>query len=768
MEQAQQVKPLLPKKSLWPDHDEEDDEEEVGVGLLARHSSHPTNGVEATSSSSSSSTTTTTTSDELEPTPVSALAPVNGTSSKHSDQEEEKEKQEEEEEEEEEATAGGSRRNEEVGDENEEDKVVKGESDGNGNSVYFDKPQGTESFNEISEMHSEIPKIPSVEINLEQMKKVEDQQFFGVSPAPVEQLHGETNTSSKHFHNAMKVDSNVDLIGEIEEDLMELDVERVLEKQNTHDLYCPKCNSCITRKVILVRRKPKINIRHKTKRVKNLDPIPNSGGDGLNGDTPETYSNVGPTPAPFSNVGPTPAPGEQNNGREQEQEAFSCLSCFSLFIPIGNGCFKIFQFFRQGRQNEHIQSSQEISQSENTESPQEICQRENTQSPQGINPSENTQSPREINWQEKTQSPQGIIQNENPETLQKVSDNEDTQSPQKRSHDEKTHSPQHINHNEEAKNPQNISRNEDTQSPQKISSNYNTQSLLDINQNESKQSPQNIPTARKKWNFSIFAFHKGKATVEKGGDEIEDIEAGVHDPTFSPRTELAPLTQSRTQNECGGADVGEANEWEILKSIVYGGLVESITSLGVVSSAAGAGAGTLNILALGLANLIGGLLVIIHNLIELKNDKPRGGSSEINVEEDRYQTVLGQRKNFVLHVTLAILSFLIFGLVPPVVYGFSFRKSDDKDFKLAAVAGASLVCIILLALGKGHVRKPHSAYFRTVSYYVVMGITASGISYAVGELINKLVDRLGLFESSSAVSMPFLETIPLEVGRASY
>ena len=119
-------------------------------------------------------------------------------------------------------------------------------------------------------------------------------------------------------------------------------------------------------------------------------------------------------------------------------------------------------------------------------------------------------------------------------------------------------------------------------------------------------------------------------------------------------------------------------------------------------------------------------------------------------------------------MTVAILSFLIFGLIPPVVYGFSFRKSDDKDLKLAAVAGASLVCIILLALGKGHVRKPQRTYFRTVSYYVFLGISASGISYIVGELIKKLLEKLGLFESSSAVSVPFFETIPLEVGRASY
>ncbi|XP_059660145.1 membrane protein of ER body 1-like isoform X2 [Cornus florida] len=53
---------------------------------------------------------------------------------------------------------------------------------------------------------------------------------------------------------------------------------------------------------------------------------------------------------------------------------------------------------------------------------------------------------------------------------------------------------------------------------------------------------------------------------------------------------------------------------DILKSIVYGGLVESIASLSVVSSAAAADATTLNIVALGLANLIGGLFIIGHNV----------------------------------------------------------------------------------------------------------------------------------------------------------
>ena len=89
--------------------------------------------------------------------------------------------------------------------------------------------------------------------------------------------------------------------------------------------------------------------------------------------------------------------------------------------------------------------------------------------------------------------------------------------------------------------------------------------------------------------------------------------------------------------------VVERRKPEILKSIVYGGLTEAITSLGVISSAAGSGASTckyplslialhfhfesqhtlilvctvvvaVNILVLGLANLFGGLILIIHNV----------------------------------------------------------------------------------------------------------------------------------------------------------
>ncbi|KAL4346716.1 hypothetical protein GQ457_17G022990 [Hibiscus cannabinus] len=849
MEQ-QQLDPKLANKTLWLNQEEEEEEEEeVGVDLLARGSSTRHRLPNENEASATATATGAGAEGELEPAPAYGTAPEM------------------------------------------EDAPVT--ADGGGNSVYFDKLQGlwkcrhcnwdhkigdpcmlnvqgpvgylhmlmstktlnqwcldtkdTESINETNEMQSEITKIPSMDIDHQTVKISEDEEDFGLSPAPVEHLH-EAKGSFKHFEHVTEAEVDVDLIEETEEDLVDLDVKRVLDEQNAYNLVCPKCRSCITKTVILVRKRPKVSKPQKPRRGSKVDPIPDSAGfDGSN-DKPETHSDVSPVAAPTG----------QNDGREQEQEqkqtqtqeAFSCLSCFSLFIPIGNGCFKMLQSFGWGGQTDRPQSVEEIRRGENIQRPPEVRQGEhvgsargtnpgeNTRAPQGIKLSDNTQSPQVVSHHEDAQSPQHIIDNEDAQKPRDINWNEDTQNPQKISPDANMSSPQHIKHNEDAQKAQPISWNEDKQSPQNIGRDENVRSSKDINQNNNKQSPQKITTERTNWIFSIFTSKsKETATQESspvqvvhaisvqsaavpapsltdkgyivgaaikaeepgisdipsstkgslldnlkvasteqpvvgllqrivGDKEIKDIETGLLERTH-PGTDVAPSSQRTTETEPTGSGPGEVHEWEILKSIVYGGLIESITSLGVVSSAAGAGADTLNILGLGVANLIGGLIILCHNLRDLRNDQRRvGGASD--VEEDRYQELLGRRQNFVMHVIVAVLSFLVFGLVPPVVYGFSFRKSDDKDLKLAAVAGASLICIFLLALGKAHVSRPHRTYFRSVFYYIGLGITASGISYVVGQLIKRLLEQLGLFESSSTVSLPFLDTVPMEVGRASY
>lgn len=135
-------------------------------------------------------------------------------------------------------------------------------------------------------------------------------------------------------------------------------------------------------------------------------------------------------------------------------------------------------------------------------------------------------------------------------------------------------------------------------------------------------------------------------------------------------------------------------------------------------------------------------------LRELKNDPH--SSMDQGGKLDRYQATLGRKESFRLHATVAVLSYILFGLLPPVIYGFSFRKSDNKEYKLIAVAAASLLCITLLAVGKAHVREASKRYMKTVLYYVGIGLMASGLSYVAGELLKSLLDKLGWFDSSTA------------------
>ncbi|CAE6172809.1 unnamed protein product [Arabidopsis arenosa] len=195
----------------------------------------------------------------------------------------------------------------------------------------------------------------------------------------------------------------------------------------------------------------------------------------------------------------------------------------------------------------------------------------------------------------------------------------------------------------------------------------------------------------------------------------------------------------------------DGNKLEILKSIVYGGLTESITSLCTVTSAAATGASTLNVLALGVANLSSGLLLTVHSLQELINEKPRRqtNTDDSPEEEDRYEEVLGRREYSRLHRVIAISSFVIFGLIPPLVYGFSFRRKIEKrqEYKVLAVYAVSLLCIVLLSIAKAYVSKKRD-YVKTLFRYTTMATTASGFSQFVGYLVSQWLEKSGFYDDS--------------------
>ncbi|XP_038898255.1 uncharacterized protein LOC120085971 isoform X2 [Benincasa hispida] len=268
-------------------------------------------------------------------------------------------------------------------------------------------------------------------------------------------------------------------------------------------------------------------------------------------------------------------------------------------------------------------------------------------------------------------------------------------------------------------------------------------------------------------------IRKTPETVEATVPDSSPVSSSLAAPTAAERVtdsavgsrevEAGPVTISigESLDEQVQPEPSRYNRWEIVKSIVYGGLAESITSLGIVASAASANTETGNIVVLALANLISGFFILGHNLTGLKSEQFRT-SNETDYERiDRYEVVLGNRENYILHFTLAIFSFVLFGLVPPLVYGFSFTKSNDKDLKLAAVAGASLLCVILLAFGKAYIQRPNrwDVYVKIVASYIVIAAGAGGFSYLAGDLIDKLIKKYGWFEENPAfnLSLPLPE-----------
>lgn len=114
--------------------------------------------------------------------------------------------------------------------------------------------------------------------------------------------NGSTSTTEVHEIEVEK-DENVT------KGIEEYDLEKILDEQETHDLYCPNCKSCITRRVILKKRKRTVR---QAKR-----------------DEPPKRPQLEEPPANVSTQNP------EETHEQQSPEVFRCLSCFSFFIPTG-------------------------------------------------------------------------------------------------------------------------------------------------------------------------------------------------------------------------------------------------------------------------------------------------------------------------------------------------------------------------------------------------------------------------------------------------
>ncbi|KAD4584384.1 hypothetical protein E3N88_21985 [Mikania micrantha] len=200
---------------------------------------------------------------------------------------------------------------------------------------------------------------------------------------------------------------------------------------------------------------------------------------------------------------------------------------------------------------------------------------------------------------------------------------------------------------------------------------------------------------------------------------------------------------------------------EILKSIVYVGLTEVIASTSVVSFAAAFDANISSIIALAVASLIGGIFFIGHNLWDLRDDCYAEYLSQETNEQasNKYKKLLGQINHFPLHVFFAILSFVAFGMIPPIAYVLSFHETNDKNSTLLMVAIVSLLCILMLAIFKACINCSAFQFIKTAVYYATIVVIISSVSYVAGNLFTRLMMEFGLFETSSYGVMSLLSHV---------
>lgn len=172
-------------------------------------------------------------------------------------------------------------------------------------------------------------------INNRFVEEIEEENDIS-SPNPQHSDSSSEEGERSRYEPSREIESaEVDLINEDDLEIAELDVERVIQKQTTHDLYCPNCKSCITKRVILRKRKRRI-------RILDEDVKRNKTGTAV-GPQLGTVSTQSPEDQVHQEgevgIDDAQEPTVDEDGRDREPDIFRCLSCFSFFIPTGKHSF---------------------------------------------------------------------------------------------------------------------------------------------------------------------------------------------------------------------------------------------------------------------------------------------------------------------------------------------------------------------------------------------------------------------------------------------
>ncbi|KAG2559159.1 hypothetical protein PVAP13_8NG295500 [Panicum virgatum] len=381
---------------------------------------------------------------------------------------------------------------------------------------------------------------------------------------------GSTNTAEVH---EIEVDKDENATkGKVSTEEYEYDLEKILDEQETHDLYCPNCKSCITRRVILKNRKGYGEQQKRQHADESLD--------------------------------------------QESPEVFGCLSCFTFFIPTGCG-FNIFRIFERRDANQQVEvqhpaASQETSEHcgswllscfQTVDSPKKSTVADSQKEPllSGPQSTDNTISVEDSASSSQSLSP--LVAGSS-STVQTTTGKNEEEIKQPFSEYHGTASSSVTVH---------------TSSSSQSETGLFTQTGQVVTEQRGGAHQEQIPPS-KPADDMINGIHLGhKQDIQGNTTGASGNNSFFNQPFFNPELEVQAKVLPGVDNLTGEkpnpvipqpsqlphivvpvlserpvrpAPSDQRDEWDILKAIVYGGLVESITSLSVVSAAAASGAKT--------------------------------------------------------------------------------------------------------------------------------------------------------------------------------
>jgi lysylphosphatidylglycerol synthetase-like protein (DUF2156 family) len=131
-----------------------------------------------------------------------------------------------------------------------------------------------------------------------------------------------------------------------------------------------------------------------------------------------------------------------------------------------------------------------------------------------------------------------------------------------------------------------------------------------------------------------------------------------------------------------------------------------------------------------ISDFLGGVFICVLQIIELHKESPM-----------RFKETVGQ--SFLLNGCLAFLSFLVFGSLPTLTFGFSFRQSNNHDYKMLATVVVSVISVVLLGCAKVFAKVTQQSYFATLSALIMTGVVAAVAGFYTGEYFSKLLAQFG-------------------------